>query len=230
MDYTFNLAYYTCFYGSDNNPCFHVPELPSLKNNCFFFTNNKSIFNLLSQTNWITIYQDIKTSDDLIQSCFTGKHIKCLPELYTPLQQYNYLIFFDNKLPKINDITIQDAIVENFIQQNYAMILRVHCFLPHGSVYDEFNESMKQLRYQAQKKMYEFYIESQLKFGLQSSTPSHYMCGFIIRNMTHPKIRDINLTWYDHILQCGIQDQISFYFVKQLFEDCITHFNQDPFH
>ena len=38
-------------------------------------------------------------------------------------------------------------------------------------------------------------------------------------NMKHNKINTINTTWYQHIKECGIQDQISFFFVKQLFND-----------
>ena len=32
-----NIAYYTCFYGDNNNEAFKIPELPSLKNNIKLF-------------------------------------------------------------------------------------------------------------------------------------------------------------------------------------------------
>jgi hypothetical protein len=51
----------------------------------------------------------------------------------------------------------------------------------------------------------------------------------VIRNMKHEKIQKINNTWYNHIQECGIQDQISFFFVKQLFEGCIYPFTEIPF-
>lgn len=38
-----NLAFYTCFYGSDVNTSFKIPEIPSLKYNCYYFTKNHSM-------------------------------------------------------------------------------------------------------------------------------------------------------------------------------------------
>jgi hypothetical protein len=47
--------------------------------------------------------------------------------------------------------------------------------------------------------------------------------------MKHEKIIKINITWYQHIEECGIQCQISFYFVKQLFNDYIYPFTENPY-
>jgi hypothetical protein len=47
--------------------------------------------------------------------------------------------------------------------------------------------------------------------------------------MKHVKMVEINTTWYEHINECGIQDQISFFFVKQLFNDNIYPFVENPF-
>lgn len=46
--------------------------------------------------------------------------------------------------------------------------------------------------------------------------------------MKHEKINEINTTWYQDIQECGIQDQLLFFFVKQLF-DCIYSFVEQPF-
>ena len=40
---------------------------------------------------------------------------------------------------------------------------------------------------------------------------------------------ELNNTWYKHIQECGIQCQISFFFVKQLFPDIIVSFTENPF-
>jgi hypothetical protein len=47
--------------------------------------------------------------------------------------------------------------------------------------------------------------------------------------MKHPEINKIGETWLNHIQMCGIQDQISFFFVKQLFSDYILPFKEIPF-
>jgi hypothetical protein len=49
----------------------------------------------------------------------------------------------------------------------------------------------------------------------------------VIRNMKHKKINKINETWYQHIQECCIQDQISFFFV--LFNEDILSFTEYPF-
>jgi hypothetical protein len=46
--------------------------------------------------------------------------------------------------------------------------------------------------------------------------------------MKHPKIIEMNTLWFDNIQDCGIQCQISFFFVKQLFSECILSFSENP--
>ena len=65
---SYNLAFYTCFYGSDTNMAFQIPELPSLKYNCYYYTNNNSMILKLKETKLIAIYDHKPTNDDLIES------------------------------------------------------------------------------------------------------------------------------------------------------------------
>jgi hypothetical protein len=88
---------------------------------------------------------------------------------------------------------------------------------------------MKQKRYESEKEKYLLYIKEQLKNGLKETTANHAQTGLLIRNMKHPKINEIDKTWYLHIQQCGIECQISFFFVKQLFENNIYIFKNNPF-
>ena len=224
----FDLAFYTCFYGSNNNTAFKIPELPSLKYKCYYYTNNLSIIELLKTTNWIGIYEDKPTKDDLIESCMVGKHVKVMPQEYQELKDYDYLCFLDSKLDKVNEAFVEDYIVKYFIQQNYALLLRKHWSI-HNSVWNEFNGSMNQERYVREREKYEKYIRKQVNNGLSEITENHCACGFLIRNMKHEKMIEINNTWYQHIQECGIQDQISFFFVKQLFNDYILPFTEIPF-
>ena len=73
------------------------------------------------------------------------------------------------------------------------------------------------------------YISNQAKRGLSLVTPTHCACCFLIRNMKHEKMIQINTEWFNHVQECGIQDQISFFFVKQLFNDCIYPFTELPY-
>jgi len=224
----FNLAFYTYFYGSNNNPAFKIPELPSLKYKCFYYTNNKTIIEYLKDTNWIGIYDDIQTKDDIIESCMIGKRIKTMPQLYFELKDYDYLCFLDSKLDKVSELFVEKFINKYFIEQNYALLLREHWFI-HNNVWNEYYESMYQDRYKLESEKYKIYIANQVTNGLSEITEHHCACGFLIRNMKHKKIIELNNTWYNHIQQCGIQDQISFFFVKQLFNDFIYPFIEYPF-
>lgn len=92
-DKYFNLAFYTYFYGSNTNDAFKIPLVPSVKYKCYYYTNNKSIIENIKNTNWIGIYDDKPTNDDLIESCMIGKHIKTMPQEYPELKDYDYLCF-----------------------------------------------------------------------------------------------------------------------------------------
>jgi len=227
--YNHNLAFYTYFFGSNYNSAFKIPELPSLKYKCYYYTNNQSIFKMLKDTNWIGIYINIPTDDDLIHSCMIGKHIKTMPQEYNELKEYDYLCFLDSKLDNVSEKFVEDFIHKYFIENNYALLLRKHWFI-NDNVWNEYNESMKQKRYETQKEQYKNYIQKQINSGLSEITENHCACGFLIRNMKHEKIIEINTEWYKHIQECGIQDQISFFFVKQLFHEYILPFTEIPFY
>lgn len=223
-----NLAFYTCFYGSDNNSAFKIPDIPSLTHDCYYYTNNAKILNLIKKTKWIEIYDNKQVNDDPIESCMEAKHVKVLPHMYEELKHYEYLCFMDSKLGRINEKFIEGIINDFFIEQNFALLLREHWFI-HNSVWDEYYESMKQNRYKCESDKYIKYINNQIDAGLKDNTINHCACGLLIRNMKHEKIVDINETWYDHIRECGIQDQISFFFVKQMFEGNVHSFEDIPF-
>jgi hypothetical protein len=223
-----NLAFYTYFIGSDDNPAFIIPFIPSLKYKCYYYTNNKTIFERLKTTDWISIFIDIITTDDMYESNMIGKHIKTMPQEYEELKTYDYLCYLDSKLPALNEKFIENYIHKYFIDDNYALLLRQHSEIGE-SVWNEYNFSMIQWRYYIQRERYYNYIMKQLKNGLYVNTLYHCITGLLIRNMKHKKIIELNQTWYNHILECGIQCQISFFFVKQLFPDCIMGFKEIPF-
>jgi hypothetical protein len=223
------LAFYTYFYGCNNNPAYKIPQIPSLKYDCYYFTNNPDLYVTIKKTSkWIAIFDDKPISTDPIISCMTGKHIKTCPHLYSPINKYDYLCYLDSKLDKVSEQFVEGYIKKYFIENEYALLLRKHWYI-NGSVYNEFNESMGQNRYFVEREKYKSYIERQVKNGLSENTTTHSACGFLIRNMKHKNMNELNETWYTHIQECGIQDQISFFFVKQLYENIILPFTNIPF-
>lgn len=224
----YNLAFYTCFYGSDNNSSFSIPDIPSEKYDCYYFSNNKNLLEKIKITKWIGVYDNKPVTEDSIESCMYGKYVKVVPQDFDVLQKYDYTCFLDSKLDKVSEIFVENFIDTYFIKKDFALLLRKHVFLS-DNVWNEYNESMKQDRYVLQKKQYKKYINNQINNGLSENTDIHCQCGFLIRNMKHPIINELNNTWYSHIQECGIQDQISFFFVKQLFHQYIHPFEEIPF-
>lgn len=225
-----NLAFYTYFYGSDKNAAFKIPVIPSLKYKCFYYTNNLNLISLLQQTKWIPVYDNKPSDDDVIESNMIGKYIKTCPHEFPHLKDYDYLCYLDSKLEHVSEKFVE-AYIRKYFETNtkkYAIILRNHTFI-EPDVWKEYEVSMNQHRYKIQSDAYKQYIKSQIDAGLKSETPYHCQCGFMIRNMKHPEVNNIGEMWLKHIQMCGIQDQISFFFVKQLFSDHILPFREIPF-
>jgi hypothetical protein len=44
-----NLAYYTYFFGSNDNIAFIIPDIPSLTYDCYYYTNNKDMYEKLKE-------------------------------------------------------------------------------------------------------------------------------------------------------------------------------------
>ena len=228
---TGTLAFYTYFYGSTQNPACAVPRAPSSKYPCFYISNNKAVIEALQATDsgWTPVFHDIPVSDDLLESCMSGKHIKTMPHECPMLQAYDYLCYLDTKVQHVSEEFVERYIQRYFVEQNYALLLRKHWFI-QGSVWKEYEESMRfDQRYKAESERYRQYIHAQIAKGLQETVEDHCACGFLIRNMKHPATAAIGRTWFEHIQECGIQDQLSFYFVKQLFPGCIHAFAEIPF-
>jgi hypothetical protein len=88
---------------------------------------------------------------------------------------------------------------------------------------------MKQERYYNERNKYYNFIIKQLNFGFKEIDDYHCATSFLIRNMKHKKIIELNSTWYNYIQECGIQCQIAFFFTKQLFKYCIVPFREYPY-
>ena len=104
---TYNLAFYTCFYGESNNPAYKIPELPSEKYDCYYFSNNSELLKQLNGTKWIPIYDNKPLTRDATESSMHSKHVKSCPEDFDVLKRYDYLCYLDSKLEKISETFIE---------------------------------------------------------------------------------------------------------------------------
>jgi len=227
-DKKYKLAFYTCFYGANNNGAFKIPKIPSDTYDCYFFTNNLNLLNYIKKTKWRAIYDDKPIFNDVNLSAMQSKYVKSVPHQVSPLNNYDFTCYLDSKLKKLSETFIVTLIEEHCIRGSFALLLRQHEFLK-DNVWNEYNESIKQERYKKESDRIQTYIHNQLKEGLSENTDKHCQTGLLIRNMNHPKIAEINETWHSHIQDCGIQCQVSFFFVKQKFSEYILPFSENPF-
>ena len=73
------------------------------------------------------------------------------------------------------------------------------------------------------------YIHHQTEAGLSTDILSDFFqTGFIIRDNTNPKTSEINDKWYENVIKCGCECQISFFFVQQKYSKYISSIPFQP--
>ena len=216
------LAFYSCFFGGNSNDRNRIPPRPSTTHDCYFFTNNPTTYSELETTGWKGIYlgDRIPIKDDPTASAMDAKHLKACPYMYKELHPYEATCYIDSSLTITSLNQIIQMTEETFKYSNYWMIIARHPFISESwlpSARSEFNNAMLQPRYAAERDKYEQYIAEQIQSGLLETDDIHFATGFIIRKNCM-ETRRLGEVWYHHIQKCGIECQISFFFVQQMFK------------
>ena len=211
------IGFYTCFFGDNNNIANKICNINNSTYDYYYFTNNPYLYYQLKNTNWIRVHINVPIYNDLTLDSFSSKELKATPNKYNELNNYNYLCYFDSKI-KINE----ERILQHINQMNHfnkIIVLSKHPFLSgNNGVFNEYYECIKQNRYYIEKDKYLNYINRQLSIGLSKTTQHHYTTNFIIRKKCLES-DNINNLWYEHIKECGIECQISFFFIQQIYNN-----------
>lgn len=226
-----NIAYYTCFFGADNNDRNCIPE-PPCKTNSYYYTNNITTYNKLEGTNWKRVFVDVPIKNDLTLDAMDAKLLKACPYLFKELRRCDATCYFDSAL-QVDATQVQELCDRVFTLSNYSIIMARHPFLSPTwlpSAHNEYKNAMLQPRYAAQKDQIEAYMHEQVESGLLDTDCIHYATGFIVRKCNQVA-RQMGEVWYSHIKKCGIECQISFFFVQQIFKGHIydVEFNNNLF-
>jgi hypothetical protein len=201
-----------------------IPVLPS--NLSIFATNLQSMSENVKAANWTVAEVKAEGIVDDIGSTMASKQMKVYPQRYLrflkmPEEEAEFVVWFDNKF-NVNTAGVLSAVLR--WDSAHAVMFHRHPFLCCG--FDaEFDASMRQSRYRAQKAQYLAYADEEVAAGYKRNGEMHFQAGFIIYNLHHKKTRMFQDTWWEHIQRCGIQDQLSLYFVAQRFRDEIGIFN-----
>jgi hypothetical protein len=116
------------------------------------------------------------------------------------------------------DSKMLSAVEENLADGNGEFLTSYHRFLS-GNVLFELVEAMGQARYFTQRKQTVEFIMRRLEQGDCLKLERMYETGLIMRKTAAAKVKKINEEWYQAILECGIECQISFNFIAQRYPE-----------
>lgn len=215
------LAYYTCYFGKLYNYSRLVPPIPSEKHDCYYFTNDLEIYNSLENTLWKRIFcNDVHAHDCNIANTMETKILRTCPHKFDILNDYEYLCWFDSKL-KVFEDKVEELMEQLANNEDKIMVLTKHPYSNRfTSVWDEFNLAMGYDRYACQKEQNIKYINKQIENGYSEKINIHFSGGWNLKKKCK-KVEEFGELWYSHILECGIEDQISLQFVQQKYIDNI---------
>lgn len=220
--YKLDIVFYTVFIGTDSNVANQVNSGPSHTFDCYFFSNNRKTLEKAKRAGWSIVYVDITPEDDVIDSNMKAKYFKVLPHKLDVINKYQWSVFVDSKRYVNTDI-----ILEECINTTKSFNIVPHTFIKTSPYLDrEISESLKQDRYMLQKDRIMKYVNTYKT----SYEPSIYFgCSIILRRTNDPINIKICEEWYKHIQECGIQDQISFYFITLMYQEHIGALNERTF-
>ena len=215
------LCYYSCFFGPTDSFSNVVRDVPSKKYDCYYFTNNQETYNSLKNSDWKRVFVPVTIKYDSNMDTLDSKLLKSCPHLVKELQVYDYSVYMDTR-----NVLLREDYVLDCIRCKTKPILMI----PHRwwsqvqyAVLVEFFKSLEQERYFKEKEKIEEYINTQVTKGYSLNLPMHYETGFIVRNQKDDRVIKLNEAWYDEIIRCGIQCQVSFFFVQQMFPDIVDN-------
>jgi len=187
---------------------------------CYYFTNNPNTYGRLEHSGWKRIWVDIPIENDNVLDAMNTKRLRCCPHKFDALRDYQYLCWVDSKLEITSTEKVYDMM--NSLVGTKIIALTRHP-IPHTDVWGEYNLAIQYPKYASQKDRYAAYISKRIAEGFDAKKPLRHCSGFSVRKQCK-QMEDIGDVWYSHILECGIECQISWQFVAQLYEDSIQDF------
>lgn len=213
------LAFYTGYFGpNDVSKGFTVPPLPSDIYDCYYFTNNPSIFEQLKATKWKPVFVNIPIKNNYQLDALDAKEMKAAPHHFKELQGYTFICYYDSKLNVYDRdiVPLLDALKAS------KAVIAVGAHPNLKSIQEEFEEAMKHDRYRIEK---DKLLQCIQKYG-SKETPGykHHCTGFILRKQG-PLTTSINEEWYRLIQECGTECQITFGFIYMKYSEFILTSN-----
>ncbi len=205
-----------------------IPKVP-VPGHSFYVTNLRSVYDNAVAAGWSARLVMVKGDmNDILDTGMVSKMLKVFPQRYIASNKYEHVVWFDNKFDVNTEGTLSAA---QSWDSNKALLMHQHSFLCGDELDcgadEELQESMKQARYKKQEDSYVRYMSAEAKAGYPPHGTRHFQTGYLLYNLKHPDCYRIQNLWMEHILRCGIQCQISMYYVAQRFPRSIGEFPYD---
>ena len=214
-----SIAFYSTFCGHERSMSLSVP-VHAIPADFYFISNNPACLKIAQRLGWMPFHLKIGLFDDPLISTHQAKIGKALPHLFHFLLDHEYSFYMDDKFKF--DATLISAAKELLLHRKSEFLASHHRFLS-GNVLFELAEAMGQARYFEQRKQTVDFMIRRLDEGYQLKMGSMFETGLILRQTGAALVRQINEEWYQAILECGIECQISFNFIAQKYPE-ITGF------
>jgi hypothetical protein len=209
------IAYYTCFFGSEANCSFLIPDVPSQTADCYYFTNNTIIYEYLQNTKFIRVFIDyIPVYNDDTKDTESTKEIRTCPHRFPILRDYMYLCWHDSKLNVFEDKIMKNLVLLDSMSDKVFMATKHPYSDTHKSVWDEFNLCVTSEKYRKEMEKYIEYINSRISAGYSETNEIFYCGGWRLTKQCALAV-EFGEFWLKEIQACGIEDQISLQFVVQ---------------
>ena len=179
-----------------------------------------NIYNRLEKTKWKRVWLDIPVYNDNVMDAMSSKELRCCPERFPELKQYEYVCWMDSKM-KFTSWDNFKIMLDSMVSSDILVAATQHP-LPYKTVWDEYETAINYEKYARQKEAYRTYIE-ELQKGANINMPQRICCGFRLMKMNDRR-KELGEMWLQHIQKCGIEDQISWQFVHQFYENEIRIF------
>jgi hypothetical protein len=211
------LAVYTTYCGATERATFK-PRPIDERYPHYLISNNENYLDTVSKSfNFRPIFLNAHLDSCPILSAKQSKIAKILPNTFQELNQYDYLLYYDDKL-QLNLDRIEETL-ETLEVFNSPIAFRKHPSIPDTNVLFDLAEAMYQWRYRADWESLIKYITEEVEAGFKLKANRYFATGIILRNMRHNNAIKINELWYEHTMRSSAVCQISLHFARQRFKD-----------
>lgn len=208
-----------------------LPPIPNRLHSFFIMDElgpPKYLGRALESYGWRVLRLPGSAESDAVNSTMRAKLLKIPQDRWPALAPYDFVVWFDDKF-RLNVTGVYDVIArwpKNAAAAFHRHPSRCTDTFPDCSVLEEVEDTL-QHRYKRQHGQMKRYIATQERVGLRSTGRPLYQAGFIIYNRKHPATRALQAKWLEHIRIAGVNDQVSLFFIAQLFARHIIEFRGD---